>query len=155
MQRKIRQKTRFCARMCLLGVIKPNLKTSTSLSRKQLRLGPDFDGTEIFAWKESQHSHCCIGLRFVNDISEKSLVDWRIARRRYDILLLYPVCYFLNRPTQHDRLLSHSCTTVRMCFKDDDESLWGMSKFDPPPSSLNPLTDWHLNDVGDTYHDSL
>ena len=43
--RKIPEKTRFRARMCLLGVAKPNLKLYTPFCPKTTILGPVFDGT--------------------------------------------------------------------------------------------------------------
>jgi len=43
--RKIRQKTQFCARMCLLGVAKLKFNTYTPFSPKTAILGPDLDGT--------------------------------------------------------------------------------------------------------------
>jgi len=42
------------------------------------------------------------------------------------------------------RMLSHTRTVVRECFKGDEGSQWKMPKFDPSPHQ-NPLTDLHQN----------
>jgi len=63
--------------------------------------------------------------------------------------------HVINLCTKCKINLSHTRTVVRECCKGDDQSLWEMGKFDPPPPK-NPSTDAHqicVGDyVGDIYH---
>jgi len=63
--------------------------------------------------------------------------------------------HVINLCTKCKINLSHTRTVVRECCKGDDQSLWEMGKFDPPPLK-NPSTDGHqicVGDyVGDIYH---
>jgi len=78
-----------------------------------------------------------------------------------NIIMFVRICdicrpmHVINLCTKCKINLSHTRTVVRECCKGDDQSLWEMGKFDPPPPK-NPSTDAHqicVGDyVGDIYH---
>ena len=52
--------------------------------------------------------------------------------------------WIYNFILKNKKVISHTRTVVRECFKGDEASQWKRPKFDPSPHQ-NPLTDLHKN----------